>query len=198
MANKASPKLTQEESEAQVVSAVRLLDDDASWIKGSALLERAFYLGVIAGLRGLANEQSLAWLLTERLAKTAFGRKFDNTFPSTVMGNALATVDRSLHELASRGNPPHVTSTAVNDALRVIERATAHHAKEVMNAGHRIQVLADCMRDAMALSASLQPDDPRYGRAMDEQFGILRELEHWTRIVALLETDHNRWKELTL
>lgn len=198
MARKGSPKLTQAESDAQIVSAVRLLDDDASWIKSSALLERAFYLGVLAGLRGLANEQSLAWLLTERLAKTAFGREFDNTFASTVMGNALATVNRSLHELASRGSTPRITRAAVNDALRVIESATAHHAEEVMDAGHQIQVLADRMRDAIELLASLQPDDPRYRGAMDEQFGILRELERWTRIVALLETDHNRWKELTL
>jgi len=50
--------------------------------------------------------------------------------------------------------------------------------------------------DSIRRLESPEPADSANHQVVEQQFRDLRELEHWVRIVALLETDHNRWKGL--
>jgi hypothetical protein len=81
-----------EEAQRAVEAADRALDEDYSWIRDSALFERAYLIGVFAVLEALNTpdaKRSLPRDLMERYLRTMHRRDADDSLHGTVFGEWL-------------------------------------------------------------------------------------------------------------
>ncbi len=199
MAEKRPRKITTEAVDALIASARKTLKDDIRWITKSVMLERAYFLGVFACLREIAKEDDVKGFLFKTWADTAHSRRaFDDTFSSTRMGKAFDTLDRYVNAQTRKQDALESSAEAVSatEALEQLMRGAAYHEDLIRQARAKIEELTVSIGDSICRRGSPEPADSANHQAVEQQLDVLRELEHWVRIVALLETDHDRWKGL--
>jgi hypothetical protein len=198
MAEKRPRKIATEAVDALSASVSKALEDDFPWITKSAMLERAYFLGVFACLREIAKEDDLKGFLLKGWADTANSRAFDNTFSSTRMGKAFDTLDRYVNAQTRKqaALESGAEAVSVTEALEELMRGAEWHEDLICQARAKIEELTVRIGESIRRRRSPEPADSANHQAVEQQLGVLRELEHWVRIVALLETDHNRWKGL--
>jgi hypothetical protein len=183
--------------DSSIASARKTLKDDLPWIANSAILERVYFAGVFASLREIADEDDLKGLMLQNWADTAFNRSFDDTFASTNMGDAFNTLVGILKEREAEGIPANRHTESIAGVMQRLAHAAEAHANQIMQTRHDIHDLLDKLQDNIVRCTSLRLDDPDYRQVIGQQHHILQELEYCVRNVALLETEHNRWKGLS-
>ena len=197
MTNKPPKTIGKAAVDSSIASARQTLKDDLPWIAKSAILERVYFAGVFAGLREIADEDDLKGLVLRNWADTAFKRSFDDTFASTNMGEAFNTLVDCLREREADGIPANRDTESVSGVMQRLVHAADAHANQIMQKRHDIHDLLDKLQDNIVRCTSLKLDDPDYRQVVGQQRDILQGLEYCVRIVALLETEHDRWKGFT-
>jgi hypothetical protein len=67
-----------------------------AWIRESALVQRAYFLGLFEGLAAIAEEDAIGNRLVPLLAGTFWSKSADDTFPSTQLGRHFAALEARL------------------------------------------------------------------------------------------------------
>jgi len=127
MAEKRPRTIATEAVDALSASASKALEDDFPWITKSAMLERAYFLGVFACLREIAKEDDLKGFLFQNWSYTCNSRAFDDTFSSTRMGKAFETLNRYVNAQTRKQNALESSADAVSatEALEQLMRGAA-------------------------------------------------------------------------
>jgi hypothetical protein len=109
---------------------------ELSWIKESALTERAYYMGLYFGLSGIAEKEILDTLLLKTILGTMWQRKADDTFAATSIGREYG----KLKNILQSGEPPdsdfrNTTESLQHDIERHDQKwqSIFRQAQEVMN-----------------------------------------------------------------
>ncbi len=169
-----------DEARAAITAAREALSQNSefSWIQKSCLVERAYFLGLFAGLRAIAAEDDLNQLCLTPIINTLGCRKGDDTFPSTKVGQAFSSLKGALQERPEPSNPSMIEYVAnLREAIREDERFFQHHLRAIDDMFSRFSSSSEKL--------TLTNNDLR-----SEQYHLLEALEPYLRIVALLETDH--------
>lgn len=195
MAKRAGHKMiSKEQVNLAVAAANDAIKEGAkfAWIKKSALLERAYHCGLYAGLCRISSEDHLKGFFLHALVNTMYARRGDDTFSSTSIGRAYDVLKRYLLREHSGFS---LLGETCDDLLSQIEkldelwRSTLNHAKELIGGVKNIQGQSTFRSDG---ATTHQISD----EMQDQTYRLLEGLEHCLRIIALLETDHRRWKFL--
>ena len=73
-----------------------LEEEDYTWIKRSALTERAYFLGLRNGLSAITAKSRVSRLVFRALVKTLHLRAGDDTFAAGPLASACAALGRDL------------------------------------------------------------------------------------------------------
>ncbi len=169
-----------DEAKAAITAAEEALSQNSgfSWIKKSALVERAYFLGLFSGLSAIAADDDLK-PFDSILIKTLRYRKGDDTFPSTKVGQAFSSLRGKLRERPEPSNPSMIEYVAnLREAIREDERFFQHHLRAIDDMFSRFS------------SSSEEPTLTNNDLRSEQQHRLLEALEPYLRIVALLETEH--------
>jgi hypothetical protein len=166
-----------------------------SWVRLSALLERAYFLGVLSGLRKIANEEDLNALFGSFL-QTMWARGADDTFGETRIGKAYDEVnDLIRRELdaalsANREGRTHQIRDSMADDFDGLQDLV----KELQRYLH---LNAESIDEIISRIASDVTGPEGLGtEALEEKMHLVKSLEEPLRVVSLLETDHKLTKRL--
>ena len=160
-----------------------------TWIKSSALLERAYNWGLFFGLRAIADEDSLRQFVLHTVIDTIWQRDTDDTFITTTIGRDC----RVLREMLGRDDPTRCAAKKMIEKLRISVddqdrqwQGLVKHTRELLS---EIQsVGADSGGDANVI------DNVRDEERRSELHRLLHGLENLARRIALIETDHSMQK----
>ncbi|MGQ0658776.1 MAG: hypothetical protein ACT4NU_11905 [Chromatiales bacterium] len=182
------------EVDAAVAAATRSLAEEPgfAWIKKSGLLERAYFLGLFGGLRGIASEEDIGRILVCAIAKTMFPRSADDSFQSTRTGVLFDSVRRELlREDVDRAALLAAIQRLADhvDALDREWNSRVRHTRMLLETGGQSS-------QATGRDANAEEDAEQRDRQRHENHRWAEELEHFARHLALIETDHKIWKRL--
>jgi len=156
-----------------------------TWIKRSALLERAYNWGLYFGLRAITDEDSLRRLFLDNLIDTLWQREADHTFISTTIGRNY----RALREKLDRDD---LTSC---DAQKMIENLTTsidaqdHHWQSLVKQARNLLTEIRVVGGDAGADDNVVDEAPQKERRYKLNL-LLDHLEHLAQRIALLETDH--------
>ncbi len=91
-------QITKAQVEAAVTAAMDELEQTQVWIKKSALIERAYLMGLYYGLNAIADEDDLGDLVRNTVMRTMWNRSLDNTFPNTTVGQKFFDLEQSFND----------------------------------------------------------------------------------------------------
>lgn len=178
------------EVDAALAAATRILAEESSfaWIKRTTLQVRAYFVGLYAGLSGIAREEDVRHILIDVLQKTIFWGR-DDSFKSTRTGTLFDSlrqellreeVDRPALLAAVQSLADHV------DALDGEWNSRTKHARMAFEA-------AVLWNDATERNKSTQTIAEQRDRQSDKNRRLAEELEHVARHIALVDEN---WKDL--
>jgi len=175
--------ITKDQVDSAIAAAKDALvtDGDFAWVRKSALIERAYYAGLYAGLRAIAHENDLKEMILRSIVDTMFTRGGDDSFDSTPIGREFSTLKQRLLDDKESTFPAETTVRLTASLEKLDQRwnSVLTQAKRVI--GHIQNLADDC-------HANPEKDD----WLRHEYCGLLEELEHVLRIASLLQTDHRK------
>ena len=184
--------ISREEASSAFDGARSALEDEShlQWVRSSALLERAYFLGLWSGLRTIANEDDVSGMFNHSLVQTMFSRSADDTFRGTRVGEAYSAFsDRarerlgkmlSEHEQGEDHATSGLTKKDFNELLHLVEELRKYlnqTIKDIDTLIVDVERSTDCIANGD-------------GEAIRAQMQMIEGLEEPLRVVALLETDH--------
>lgn len=185
--------ISKQEFESVVTSASDALKPgaDFAWIRESAILERAYYIGLYAGLKAIAQEEDLDRLLRRALFETVFMRSGDDSFSSTPVGKAYEELKKSFLD---NKDPEQFTQLirALLTKLDEIDRSwnsALFAARRIIEELNRLKTKSDSA-NANADSRNLVDE------IISEGCRLFEMLEQYLRVVSLIQTDHRKWRFL--
>ena len=174
--------ISSEEAETAITAWQFALQEnpELSWIRKSVLIERAYFHGLHIGLSAIAAEDDLRRLRAIAIKDLVWNRSGDDTFPSTAVGQAYSEFEK-LHQ--ARLETP-VSSEQLTDAIDTIfARVEASERRLNESAKAAAEILSELSSRKNAAGV----EDEAVRAREHEQ---IKALEHYLRIVALLETHH--------
>jgi hypothetical protein len=156
-----------------------------SWIKKSCITERAYCLGILAGLSSTSEEHLLGGGIAQALMGTMWQRKADDTFVSTTIGRN----HRQLIDMLRCGQPiGSEFQQTINDLERDIEKNDRKWRSLV-------QQIEDLMKTVAETAAEFETNtlEAVGDRGDENRYRLLQLLDYFeplARKIALLETDH--------
>lgn len=180
--------------EEALAAADRALDEESGfdWIKKSSLLERAYFAGLFCGLRGIAREEDVGQILFRAISKTMFPRSADDSFLSTRTG---ALFESLKGELLRQG----ADCSALSEAIHKLAEEVHELDRDWNSRRRHIQAMLEGLATANRISlpdARTQDSAEQRDRQGCDTYRLLEELEKFARYIALLQTDHRRWRFL--
>jgi len=160
-------------------------DGDFAWVRKSALMERAYHVGLYAGLRAIAREDDLKGLILRTIVDTMFARGGDDSFNSTPLGKEFNNLKKRLLAGEESTLPPESTA-ALTASLEELDRRWNSALTRARGLIGHLQHLID----------DRHADTGKDDRLRNEYHGLLEELEHVVRLASLLQVDHRKWNAL--
>ena len=148
-----------------------------AWVRNSSLFERAYYLGLYWGLKGIAKEEDASGVLLKAILETGWARSGDDTFGSTQTGKAFERLQQQL--TGNKGDQPRLQN-AIQDFEREIDRRDHDW-------NSRFRHVRELLKDPREWTIDTKRPEAHYS---------VERLEPLARYFALLETDHRRWKHV--
>jgi hypothetical protein len=165
-------------------------DSDIAWIRNSAFLERAYYLGLYKGLSSISDDQSLDVLLLHCLMNTIWERDVDNSFISTQIGKNFEQLKVEFDKAVSGKEINLSSAEATIELIEVIDKEWRHcvkNAREIIYLILKASAEFNCAIEKKSLN-------------QNQQYEILEKmnplgLEELLKHIALLETNHELYKK---
>ena len=189
-----STKLIDEVAVESAVSAAKdslISDSDVKWIRNSALLERAYYLGLYKGLISISDSHSLNILLFHALMNTVWERAGDNSFDSTMIGKLFQQMKDDFN-VAINGEKFATESTV--DLMNQIHsldnqwRSCVSHALDLLNQNKK---LADEFNRSVESNSLDQDQHHPFLNKLDPM-----RIDEMLKFISLLETSHEFSKKI--
>jgi hypothetical protein len=164
---------------------------DFAWIGRSALMKRAYYCGLFAGLRAVAKEDDLEGFLLRAVVETMFTRSGDDSFSSTSLGKVYEELkkyllERDKYQLQAE---PWDGFSAHLDELERFWNSVLEHARHLLGEIGRIAQTPN-----VPLGGEVDTNNGQNYEMRDQVYSMLEDLEKSIRILSLIETGHNKWK----
>jgi hypothetical protein len=186
--------MNKDEVNVAIESAARTLAEDKnfSWISRSAYLERAYYAGLYAGLIAVTDESNLDRLVLRMIAGTMHARSWDDTFAFTQIGRLYRELRGQLQCFSDKmfrcGDNQdalfHDNIEQLNCLIKERDHFWQHHCERSK----------EFLIELRQIKEELGLNPPSSEFPNQRIWGMLEELERVLRVVALLETDHQRWR----
>jgi uncharacterized protein YoxC len=157
-----------------------------SWIKKSALSERAYHLGLLIGLSGVADEELLKSQIVEAVVGTMWQRKADDTFLSTKIGQNHQKLMDIIRTMQPVGEEFIQVINRLEQDIDWSNRKWQVVMSEVHDLMERVSEIVVASKNNTVKTASNHEHEDRH-----ELHKLLGDLEALARQVALLEIDHN-------
>ncbi|WP_319587945.1 hypothetical protein [uncultured Desulfobulbus sp.] len=184
--------ISKKQVDAAVASAKEAIrpDADLSWVTRSALMERAYFLGLYAGLRSIANEDDLRGLVLKTITNTMFSRNGDDFFTSTSLGKVFNALQHEiLYAERQIVNPESI------DSLRVGIEEIDHRWKYNVNEAEELTEALRRTIQASTVTGVASPTTDREERDFRHRCcQMLQHLEKCIRFLSLPQTDHRKWR----
>lgn len=182
-----------EVNEAIEAADKALHDESFSWIRKSSLYERAYYLGVYTVLESLTDEGNLKKLLLRTLINTIEPRVRDDTFPSTQIGRLYGELRNQVMRFADKSiQCVDEQDVSFDDKLKQLDRLIEERDHFWR---YHLRGSQELLRDLQNMSEQFgSPDPPERNLMHHRIWETLERLKEVLRVVALLETDHHRWR----
>jgi len=182
------------EVDAAIAAALYALDSKSefAWIKQSSLLERAYHMGLFAGLSGIAKEDHLSNSLVRAIIGTIFPRRADDSFDSTGTGEAFGSLKQHLMQRDS--NHPALLE-ALQQFADQIDRQDRDWNTRLRDTRQLLEEIRAVNRITRSDRSAIETAEQR-DRQLYETHRLVETLEGLAHYIALLETDHRRWKSM--
>jgi hypothetical protein len=179
--------ISKKQVDAAVAAAKEELnpDGDFTWVRKSALMERAYHVGLYAGLRAIAREDDLEGPMLRALVNTMFPRDGDDSFDSTPLGREFNKLKKRVLDGEASTLPPEVTD-AMTSSLEDLDRRWTSTLSDARRLIVHIQHMLD----------NRYADTGKDDSLRHEYYGLFQELEHLVRLASLLQVDHRKWNGL--
>ena len=148
----------------------------SDWIRRSGVVERAYILGLLAGLNPFVKEEDLSQLGFNLIRRTMYTRSADDTFPATPIGKIWEEFVRYDNRFSAE---------ALDGFSRALTKEIAGSRSIFSSACKRVEEILDILISGQNLG-ELDSDDRERGVQ-----GLLSELEAPLRYITLLNTGHN-------
>lgn len=167
-------------------------EGDLSWVTRSAQMERAYFAGLYAGLRSIANEDDLRRLVFETITNTMFSRNGDDSFTSTSLGKVFNALQREILDTEREiANPESI------DSLRVGIKEIDHRWKYTVREAEELTELLKRAIQASTVSRVASPTTEKEEHESRHRCcQMLEHLEECIRFLSLPQTDHRKWKSI--
>jgi hypothetical protein len=189
-----STKLIDKVAVETAVSAAKtslISDSDIKWIRQSALLERAYYLGLYKGLASISDSQSLNILLFHTLMNTAWERGSDNTFNSTNIGKNFQQLKDDFNNAVEGEKLAAASTLDLMNQIHSLDnqwRSCVSHCLDLLNQNKKI---ADEFNRSVENNSLDQDQHHEFLNKLEP-----RRLEEMLKFISLLEISHEFSKNL--
>ncbi len=157
-----------------------------TWIRKSALSERAYFLGLYTGLSGIAKEDLLKRLMIDLVLGTTWQREADDTFESTTIGRNYRGLSDAVRRKESLGSD-------FQQMIETLQFDIEQHDRKWHGIIREVQKLMKIIAEAAIASEQdiVESCDDCHEERRHELWKLVDYLEPLARLIALLDTDHN-------
>lgn len=164
-------------------------DADLSWVARSAQMERAYFAGLYAGLRSIANEDDLRKLVLETITNTMFSRNGDDSFTSTSLGKVFSALRCEILDAKRQ-----IANLESIDSLRVEIEEIDHRWKYTLReAVEQTAALRRAIQASTVAGVASPTTDQLEHESRHRCCQMLKHLEKCIRFLSLPQTDHRKW-----